>query len=81
MKQFGKKLHILRKFHHLTLKQLALKLGYATHSYLSEIEAGIKIPTIDFVLKVSQLFNVTTDELLKDTLEINLSHSHLMEEK
>lgn len=81
MEQFGKKLHALRKFHRLTLKQLALTLGYATHSYLSELEAGVKMPTVDFVLKVSEFFGVTTDELLKDEIEVNCLASYPAEEK
>ena len=81
MERFGNKLHRLRKFHGLTLKQLALKLGYTTHSYLSEIETGVKMPTVDFVLKISHLFNVTTDELLKDNIEIDLPFLHFSQEE
>jgi transcriptional regulator with XRE-family HTH domain len=53
----------------MTLQQLAEKMGYATHSYISEIESGQKTPTVQFVLKISRLFNISTDELLKDELE------------
>lgn len=72
MQRFGEKLHTLRKHHHVTLKWLAHELGYATHSYLSEIESGHKIPGVEFVLKIARLFGVTTDELLKDELEVGL---------
>jgi transcriptional regulator with XRE-family HTH domain len=52
----------------MTLKGLALALGHTAHGYISELEAGKKIPTVEFVLNVARLFNVTTDELLKDEL-------------
>jgi transcriptional regulator with XRE-family HTH domain len=48
-------------------------LGIQLHGYLSEVESGKKMPSVEFVLRVSRLFNVTTDELLKDELELDLS--------
>lgn len=77
MKRFGEKLRCVRQFHKVTLKQLAQDLGYATHSYISQIESGQKIPTALFVLKVSRYFNVSTDELQKDELELNLKQSKI----
>lgn len=68
--RFGEKLRHLRSSRSLTLKQLAMELGYASHSYLDEIELGRKTPTAEFVIKVSNYFNVTTDSLLKDELEL-----------
>lgn len=79
MERFGEKLHALRKHHHITLKWLASQLGYTSHSYISEIETGHKIPTAIFVLNTAKLFNVTTDELLKDELEINFTESEINE--
>jgi transcriptional regulator with XRE-family HTH domain len=52
----------------MTLQQLSAALGYKYHSYLSELEAGEKVPTADLVLRIARLFNVSTDELLKDEL-------------
>lgn len=54
----------------MTLKELARALGHTAHGHISELEAGKKMPTVQFVLNVSRLFGVTTDELLKDELEI-----------
>lgn len=71
MKRFGEKLRTLRKQNNLTLKELAQNLGYAAHSHISQIESGKKIPTVQFVIKVSDLFDVSTDQLLKDTLDID----------
>jgi transcriptional regulator with XRE-family HTH domain len=72
MERFGEKLRALRTHQGLSLKELALALGYTTHSYISELEAGQKTPTVRFVLKVADFFHVSTDSLLKDALEIEL---------
>lgn len=72
MKRFGEKLHTLRVQNNLTLLELAKHLGYASHTYISEIESGKKIPNAIFILNVAYLFHCTTDELMKDELEINL---------
>lgn len=70
MQKFGEKLHHLRISQRLTLKELAVALGLNAHGYISEIESGKKKPTAEFVLKVARYFDITTDELLKDELEI-----------
>jgi len=57
----------------MTLQGLANQLGLTSHSYISELEAGKKIPTAELVLNVARLFGVTTDELLKDELEMTTS--------
>jgi len=48
-------------------------LGYTAHGHISEIESGKKKPTAEFALKVARLFNVTTDQLLKDELDLDNS--------
>lgn len=68
--RFGSKLRFLRTREGLTLQQLAIKLGLSAHGYISELENGKKIPTVEFTLKVARLFSVTTDELLKDEIEL-----------
>ncbi|GIK73707.1 MAG: hypothetical protein BroJett021_26950 [Chloroflexota bacterium] len=77
MKRFGEKLHALRIHHSLTLSELAKKLGYQSHSYVTEIEAGRKMPTALLVLKIADLFDVSTDQLLRDQIEVDLSSSKL----
>lgn len=71
--RFGEKLKALRTHQNLTLQSLAYLIGHTAHGYLSEIESGKKMPSVDFVVRVSRLFHVTTDELLKDELELDLS--------
>jgi transcriptional regulator with XRE-family HTH domain len=55
----------------MTLQQLAHALGLTAHGYISELETGKKIPTAEIVLRVARLFDVTTDELLKDELDVS----------
>jgi len=70
MRRFGEKLRVLRTGRQITLKELASALGLTAHGYISEIESGKKKPTAEFVLKVALFFGVTTDQLLKDELNI-----------
>jgi XRE family transcriptional regulator of biofilm formation len=71
MQRFGEKLRRLRTEHGMSLQELAYKLGLTAHSYISELESGKKKPTAEFILNVARLFNVTTDQLLKDELELD----------
>ncbi|MHB8597461.1 MAG: helix-turn-helix domain-containing protein [Ktedonobacteraceae bacterium] len=70
--RFGEKLRTLRTRHKLTLQGLAHLMGHSAHGYLSELESGKKLPTVDFVLRLARFFNITTDELLKDELELEI---------
>lgn len=70
MQRFGEKLRTLRTAKQMTLKELASALGLTAHGYISEMEAGKKKPTTEFVLKVARYFKVTTDQLLKDELDV-----------
>jgi transcriptional regulator with XRE-family HTH domain len=71
MQRFGKKLRTLRIKHGITLQELTHQLGFSSHSYLSAIEFGKKQPSVELVIKLAELFNVSTDQLLKDSLEID----------
>jgi transcriptional regulator with XRE-family HTH domain len=70
MQRFGEKLRTLRIQRGMTLKELALELGLSAHGYISELESGKKKPTTEFVLNVARLFDVSTDQLLKDELNL-----------
>lgn len=70
VQRFGQKLRQLRKSRGITLVELARSLEYSAFSYVSEIESGKKDPTVDFVMKVARFFEVTTDLLLKDELDV-----------
>lgn len=70
MQRFGEKLRILRKRRGMTLVELAHALGYANNGYLSLIENGKIKPRVEFVVKVANLFQVPTDQLVRDELEL-----------
>jgi transcriptional regulator with XRE-family HTH domain len=61
---------MLRTNRGMTLQELAEALGYRSHGHISELEAGKKLPTVEFALQVARYFNVTTDELLKDEIKL-----------
>jgi transcriptional regulator with XRE-family HTH domain len=71
MQRFGEKLRTLRTSKQMTLKELASALGLTAHGYISEMEAGKKKPTAEFVLKVARYFKISTDQLLKDELDVD----------
>ena len=75
MQRFGEKLRALRTHRGMTLQEAAAALGLRAHGYISEIERGKKKPTAEFVLGVARLFHVTTDELLKDELELGIGET------
>ena len=77
MRRFGEKLRSLRTQRGMTLKGLAMSLGYKAHGHISEIEAGKKTPTTGFVLAVADLFSVSVDSLLKDSAEISPPHQSI----
>lgn len=70
MQRFGEKLRTLRKKKGLTLKQLADELEFDSHSYLSAIEFGKKQPSVELVIQIAVLFDVSTDDLLFDDREV-----------
>lgn len=70
MNRFGEKLKKLREQKGLTLKEMADRLDLKAHGYISELENGKKYPTVFLVLKLSRMFGVATDALMKDELDI-----------
>lgn len=58
-----KALRLLRIFHDLSQKDLAAKLG-VTKSYVSEIEAGKKIPALQLLERYAQVLNLPLSSIL-----------------
>ena len=56
-------LRLIRVFHDLKQNQAAEKLG-VSQSYLSEIEKGTKIPTLETIKKYSDIFDIPTSSIL-----------------
>ncbi len=66
----GEKLRDLRQQRHLTQQQLAKKLGVHQKS-IKNWENGDSKPSIDNLINICDMFNVTADELLcRDTRSI-----------
>jgi transcriptional regulator with XRE-family HTH domain len=70
MERFGEKLRALRQRNELTLRRLAAILGHASHSYVTNLERGERKPSAEMAVKIADLFGVTTDQLLRDELEV-----------
>lgn len=70
MQRLGAKVRTLRKQRGMTLKELALTLGFSSHSYVSEIETGKKQPTTEMIIKIADVFGVTVDVLVRDELDV-----------
>ena len=68
--RFGDKLRQLRMRQKLTMQTLAASLGTSS-GYISNVENGKVTPNIDFAVRVAQFFHITTDQLLRDDLEID----------
>ena len=71
MERFGEKLRKLRRQHKTTMKELADALGFTSHGSVSDLESGRNKPSMEVALKISRLFNVSLDQLLKDELELD----------
>jgi transcriptional regulator with XRE-family HTH domain len=71
MRRFGKKLRTLRQQRGWTLRELAAILEMGAHSHLANLETGKNMPTADFILRIAELFGVSTDQLMKDELDLD----------
>ena len=71
MRLFGQKLRYLRRWHHLTQVDLAQQLHLAHHSYVTNLEAARRAPSLEFVLQVMALFSVPAAYLLDDRVPID----------
>jgi transcriptional regulator with XRE-family HTH domain len=69
-KLFGTKLQALRRQAGWDQSELAQKLGLARQGYISNLELGRKLPSLDLVVQIADLFSVTTDYLLRDTFPL-----------
>lgn len=75
---FGERLRQLRQAHKLTQTDLAHRLGLARHGYISNLEAGRKAPSLELVVRIADLFRVTTDDLLREEGSKPLSTSGVL---
>jgi transcriptional regulator with XRE-family HTH domain len=59
----NKALRLMRVFYDLSQKDLAERLGISK-SYLSEIESGKKIPTLDLLNRYSEIFDIPSSSIM-----------------
>lgn len=71
MQKFGDKVRTLRMKYGLTIRQLAEALDIKSSGHITAIEKGKKKPSMELLLRMSYFFNVTTDQLLKDELDLD----------
>lgn len=70
MERFGYKLRALREKQGMSVRQFAARLEIASHSHIVNLEAGRKKPSIDLILKICALCDVTPNQLMLDDEEI-----------
>ncbi len=70
MKKFGEKLRTLRKRRGLTLRELAPLLEINSFSFISKLENGSQMPSPELIVQIARLFEVSTDQLMLDELEL-----------
>lgn len=80
MVDFGNKLRAIRLQNNMTQAQLSQKLG-VTKSVVSAYETGLRMPSYDILISISQLFKVSTDYLLGIERKQELDLSGLTDEE
>jgi transcriptional regulator with XRE-family HTH domain len=73
MQRLGEKLRVLRVRRGFSFRELAAILSVSSYSHLAEIESGKSKPSVELLVKLADLYGVTTDQLLRDHLEVEES--------
>ena len=71
MKRFGEKLRRLRQQRGVSTRQLAAILAMKSHSHIADMESGRNYPSVELLVKLADFFHITTDQFLRDELEID----------
>ena len=70
----GQKISILRTALNLSQEQLAEKLEVSRQS-VSKWESDKSLPEINMILKLSQIFNIALDDLLRDEIPLSPTYT------
>lgn len=70
MNRFGEKLQRLRERRGMSLQQLA-DLLEVSKSFIWKVEQGQKTPNIAMLIKITDIFEVCSDRLIRDELELD----------
>lgn len=65
---FGNKVRKYRKLNNLTQEKLSEMIDI-TPNYMSHIERGKVVSTVDKIIKIANILNVTPDILLQDSIK------------
>jgi len=71
MQRFGEKLKLLRQQNGMTVRELSREFGFNSHSYLSRVESGKIKPSVEFVVRIADYFEVDINLLVRDELELD----------
>ena len=74
----GEKLKLYREKNNMTQKEVAEILNVEPGT-ISKYELGLTEPNIESIKKLAEIFNVTTDELLKDEEKFDFSKINLLD--
>ena len=66
-KDLGTRMRKLRKAKNVSIQKLADEIG-VTRNYISQLEKGEKIPSLDTLVRIANVLKVCADELLCDYL-------------
>lgn len=69
---FGRKLVYLRERRNITQTDVARQADLTSRGYVSNLETGRKAPSPDLVPILADIFGVTTDDLLRDVIHIDI---------
>ena len=70
--KFEEKLQLLRKQNGYSQEELAERIGIARQT-ISKWENGQAIPEINGLIRLSELYGITVDRIVKDDAECNLT--------
>ena len=73
MERLGEKLRSLRLRRGLSLRELASILEVNSYSHLAEVESGKSKLSVEMLINLADFYAVSTDQLLRDHLEIDES--------
>lgn len=76
MEKFGKRLESLREKHDMTKKEVSFKLGFTANVYGS-YERGDRRPSLETIIKLSDMYNVSIDYLIRGEEFQNNSPSNI----
>jgi len=71
MEKFGQKLRTLRERAGLSYRKLAVELD-VSFTHLSNIESGMRRPSLDLAVKIADYFEVPLEDLIRDERKLRL---------